>query len=321
MPNGLQKMKVIVTGANGFIGDAVTKELVATGHDVIACVRSKALPHAAAVRVYCGEMSGPAFQQYLRDEKPDYVVHCAGAASVGASIASPGQDYASNVVLTRNLYACIAVASPSTRVVFMSSAAVYGQPEQLPITESTQCKPISPYGIHKLRCEEIGQWFRENHGLQITDLRIFSAYGPGLKKQVLWDTYQKSLNNPCVTLGGNGSETRDFVYIRDLTNLVMAIIRDSSWNENQLNVASGESVTIRELAKAFLSELGYRGQLRFSGTISPGSPRFWKADNSKLVELGLRPCFVLEDGLREYVRWIRDAKGTFDSNRILARAG
>ncbi len=314
-------MKVLVTGANGFIGDAVTKELVATGHDVIACVRSIVLPQAASRRFYCGEMSGLDFQQYLRDEKPDYVVHCAGAASVGASIASPGQDYASNVVLTRNLYACIAVARPSTRVVFMSSAAVYGQPEQLPITESTQCKPISPYGLHKLKCEEIGQWFRENHGLQITDLRIFSAYGPGLTKQVLWDTYQKSLNAPCVTLGGDGSETRDFVYVRDLTNLVMAIIQDPSWNENRINVASGESVTIRKLAEVFLSELGYRGQLRFSGTMPSGSPRFWKADISKLMKLGMRPSVALEDGLREYVRWIRDAKGTFDSNRILARAG
>jgi UDP-glucose 4-epimerase len=314
-------MKVLVTGANGFIGNAVARELVATGFDVIACVRSMVLSPAEMGRVYCGEMGGPAFQQLLRDETPDYVVHCAGAASVGASIAKPDLDYASNVVLTRNLYACIAVASPSTRILFMSSAAVYGQPEQLPITESTQCKPMSPYGLHKLKCEEIGQWFRDNHGLQITDLRIFSAYGPGLKKQVLWDTYLKSLKDNCVELAGDGSETRDFVYIRDLTNLVMAIIQDSSWNENRINVASGESVTIRELAKMFLSELGHRGQLRFSGTISVGSPCFWKADNSKLLGLGLRPSVALEDGLREYVRWIRDSEGTFDSNRILARAG
>ena len=314
-------MKVLVTGANGFIGSAVAQELVATGFDVIACVRSIVLPQAASRRIYCGELSGPDFQKYLRDEQLDYVVHCAGAASVGESIARPGQDYASNVVLTRNLYACIAVASPRTRVLFMSSAAVYGQPEQLPIIESTQCKPISPYGLHKLKCEEIGQWFRENHGLQITDLRIFSAYGPGLKKQVLWDTYQKSLKDNCVELAGDGSETRDFVYIRDLTNLVMAIVQDSSWNENRINVASGETVTIRELAEMFLSELGYRGQLRFSSTMPIGSPRFWKADNSMLLELGLHPCVALADGLREYVRWIRDAKGTFDSNRVLARAG
>jgi len=248
-------------------------------------------------------------------ETPDYVVHCAGAASVGASIANPSHDHASNVALTRKLYACIAAASPRTRVLFMSSAAVYGQPEQLPINESTQCKPMSPYGLHKLECEEIGLWFRENDGMRITNLRIFSAYGPGLKKQVLWDTYQKSLKGDCVELGGDGTETRDFVYIRDLTNLVTKIVKNSNWNENLINVASGETVTIRALAEMFLSELGYRGQLRFSGTIPIGSPRFWTADNSKILGL------ALEDGLREYVRWIRDAKGTFDSNRILARAG
>ncbi len=314
-------MKILVTGANGFIGNAVAKDLVATGFDVMTCVRSRVLPRAEVGRIYSGAIGTAAFQQMLRTESPDYVVHCAGAASVGASIANPAHDHASNVALTRNLYACVAAATPRTQVLFMSSAAVYGQPEQLPINESTQCKPISPYGRHKLECEEIGQWFRENYDMRITDLRIFSAYGPGLRKQVLWDTYQKSLQGDCVELGGDGTETRDFVYIRDLTNLVTKIVKNSSWNENLINVASGESVTIRELAEMFLSELGYRGQLRFSSTIPIGSPRFWKADNSKLSGLGLRPRVALEDGLREYVRWIRDAKGTSDSNRILARAG
>ena len=165
-------MKILVTGANGFIGNAVAKELVAAGFDVIACIRSAVLPQSDVCQVFGGEIGGAAFQQLLRSETPDYVVHCAGAASVGASFANPNQDLASNVILTRNLYACIALASPQTRVLFMSSAAVYGQPEQLPITESTPCKPISPYGTHKLRCEEVGHWFSENHGLQITNLRV-----------------------------------------------------------------------------------------------------------------------------------------------------
>ena len=322
MPDGLRKMKIVVTGASGFIGSAVAKGLVATDARVIACVSPKGLRGGEKVdRIYNGMLGGPCFWQLLYDEKPDWIVHCAGSASVCASISNPDLDHASNVVLTRNIYACVAASSPRTRIIFMSSAAVYGQPEGLPINESTQCNPISPYGRHKQKCEEIGDWFRDHRGMNITNLRIFSAYGPGLTKQVLWDIYQKSVNGDDVELVGDGAETRDFVYIQDVANLVNHIVNTSHWNQNVLNVASGETVTIRQVAEQFLSELGYRGQLRFSGTIPLGSPRFWSADNTKLSRLELGPSVALEKGLREYVRWIKDAKGAFDSNRILARTG
>ena len=314
-------MKIIVTGAGGFVGHAVVKRLTATGSRVIACVNSRGSRRVLNSCHFDGLLGSAEFGQMIQFEKPDGLVHCAGSASVGASIANPELDHENNVLLTRDLYACVARFSPRTRILFTSSAAVYGQPDSLPINELTACNPISPYGKHKMECEEIGEWFRQHLNLDIVNLRIFSAYGPGMEKQVLWDTYQKSISRDTVMLGGDGSETRDFVYVDDIAKLIDHIVHAPQWKQSVLNVASGETVTIRQLAEQFLFALGYRGQLRFSGVISVGSPRYWSAGNATLSKLNLGPSVVLEDGLREYVRWIRHIEGATDPNRFLARAG
>ena len=314
-------MKIVVTGAGGFIGDAVAKKLSASGSRVIACVGIKGSQSVLQSCQYHGVLDSAEFGHMIQYEQPDFLVHCAGSASVGASIANPERDHANNVLLTRSIYSSVAQFSPRTRIVFTSSAAVYGQPDSLPVNEWTACNPISPYGKHKLECEEIGEWFRQHHNLDIINLRIFSAYGPGLRKQVLWDIFQKSIDSETVLLGGDGSETRDFVYVDDIAKLIDHIVQVPSWKQSVLDVASGESVTIRRLAERFLSVLEYRGQLCFSGEISAGSPRFWSASSETLSRFNLGPSVLLDEGLREYVRWIRDIEGVTNSNRFLARAG
>jgi nucleoside-diphosphate-sugar epimerase len=198
---------------------------------------------------------------------------------------------------------------------------VYGQPANLPIAEETPLRPISPYGHHKLLCEEICRKYHELGGVSTAVLRIFSAYGPGLAKQVLWDIHQKSQSCGIVRLDGTGEERRDFVYADDVARVVQCLARNDLPSWLMLNVASGRSVCIHELAEMLLARLGRANRVVFSGRPRRGSPQAWEADVTRLRSLALDPFTPLELGLDHYAAWLRETQGGADANRILAVAG
>ena len=102
------------------------------------------------------------------------------------------------------------------RVVFVSSAAVYGNPPSLPVDEKATPCPMSPYGRHKVECEQLLREFHERIELPSVSLRVFSAYGEGLRRQIFWDVCVQALANGEIRLHGSGSETRDFVHAYDV---------------------------------------------------------------------------------------------------------
>ena len=131
--------------------------------------------------------------------------------------------------------------------------------------ESFPCHPLSPYGRHKVFAEEICNEYHEYFGIKTCSLRIFSAFGPGLKKQILWDIYQKSLHGDLINLCGTGMETRDFVFIDDIVDAIHKVMLSGDFNAGIYNVASGKEITIRELADNILEVIDYKGKLNFSG--------------------------------------------------------
>jgi UDP-glucose 4-epimerase len=257
----------------------------------------------------------------ISDEKPKCLIHCAGSANVAASIRDPLQDWQSNVATTASIYSAVARHSPQTRIIYLSSAAVYGQPTSFPITEATPVAPLSPYGHHKHACELMGIAMHEQAGIDVINLRIFSAYGAGLRKQVLWDIYQKALQSPTVVLEGDGTETRDLINVDDIVRLINQIVQCSSPLPRLLNVASGESIDIASLAEQFLLRLGIKREVRFSGYRSPGVPMRWAVDISLLEQFSDAPKVPLDVGLSQYADWLRYREGGDDARRILAAAG
>lgn len=315
-------MKILVTGAGGFVGDAICRELFTQSHDVIACATARGIRHGLQARcITYTPLAPPWLPALLLKEQPDWVVHCAGSASVASSLADRNKDFLSSVGLTKVLYDAIHQSSPRSRVIFTSSAAVYGSPEILPISEQSPCNPISPYGEHKLQCEQLGEQLARRCGSQVVNLRVFSAYGPGLTKQVLWDIYSKSRVNREVVLGGDGTETRDFIYANDLARVVAKIIQHPQGIGSVLNVSSGSSVTIRELATKLLSKLSFDGTLRFSGNDCVGSPKYWSSNSNTLARLNIANPTSLDHGLTLYASWLRQNEGADNSRSILARAG
>lgn len=213
-----------------------------------------------------------------------------------------------NVVNVQKILVAIRNYNPNCKFINFSSAAVYGNPQFLPITENSNCKPLSPYGFHKLQSELLLTEYHKFFGLNTCSLRVFSAYGPRLKKQLFWDLYQKSLQNDVISLFGTGNETRDFIYIDDLLQIMDLVIQNSTFQGSIYNVASQVETTIAEAAYLFLNEFSPQKKVVFNGEVKVGDPNNWLADMENLKNYGFKPQYDLSLGLKNYAEWLRELK-------------
>jgi len=289
----------LVTGAGGFIGRHLVQSLLQKGYRVLALdlrFPKPAFPHKEA-RYLKADLTRGLPKNLVVGPRPEVCFHCAGSASVARSFEDPWGDWQANVAGTARLIEAWRHISPQGVFVFLSSAAVYGNPRRLPIREGDPACPISPYGTHKLVAEHILGSYRDRFGIPVRIARIFSAYGPGLKRQVVHEVVAKARKSMNLSLQGTGRETRDFIHIEDLTRALMQIAQAPRCPQ-VLNVASGLASTIRDLASTAARLSPRRISVCFSGKVRPGDPRFWKADISRLHSLGFRSKISLQEGLR-----------------------
>lgn len=314
---------VLITGASGFLGGTIATVLAKQGFQLCLC--SSKLNERfsyAHTKVFKERLPSRKFTEFVAATQPEWVVHCAGPARVAASFKDPATDFHNSVTATECLYQAVQHHAPKAKVLFMSSAAIYGQPCQLPITLHTPTVPISPYGEHKLRCEQLGNDLRAHSEIEVSNWRIFSAYGPSLQKQVLWDIFRKSLVANEVVLDGTGHETRDLIYSLDIARIVLNVIASGQIPQEIVNIGSGRSVTIATLAKLFLESLNYRGSFRFSGIRHQGVPQQWSVDARDCRQLCGGEMMSLERGIANYARWLTREFGESQyANRVLADAG
>lgn len=292
-------MKILIIGSKGFIGSHLVRyfELL---HDVWQCdvVTDYTTPQYILI-----DASNSDFNAIFEEQSFDVCVNCSGAASVPDSIKHPYRDFLLN---TANVYAilnAIHIHCPACRFINLSSAAVYGNPQLLPVKESAPIAPMSPYGRHKEMAETICREFAEEFGLSTCSLRIFSAFGNGLRKQIFWDMNRKMTDTTEAVFFGTGDETRDFIHIDDIVQVIVLVIKHAVFKGEAINVANGEATTIREAVNLFAQLKGYHGQIVFNGTVREGDPRFWKADISILKGWGYKPSVTLEQGLKSYIQW------------------
>lgn len=228
-----------------------------------------------------------------------------GSAHVGFSFENPSKDFELNVINVQKILVAIRDYNSNCKFINFSSAAVYGNPQFLPITENSTCKPLSPYGFHKLQSELLLTEYHKFFGLNTCSLRVFSAYGPRLKKQLFWDLYQKAIQEETVSLFGTGNETRDFIFIDDLIQILDLVIQNSPFQGSIYNVASQVETTIAEAAQIFLNEFSPEKQLVFNGEVKVGDPNNWVADMGNLKKYGFKARFDLQLGLKKYAEWLR----------------
>ncbi len=227
--------------------------------------------------------------------------------SVQFSMENLIEDFNYNAVNTFQILDCIRKNSPASKFINLSSAAVYGNPKVIPIMEDTPLNPISPYGFHKEFAERICNEFSQLFGIKCLSLRIFSVYGPGLKKQILWDINKKiqESKESRIELFGSGEESRDFIYVDDLVNAIQLIANKGDFKGEVYNVANGQEITIKEVATLFVNEINPNIKLNFIGKTRVGDPVNWQADIAKLKMLGYQPQISIHQGLKNYARWLK----------------
>lgn len=305
-----------ITGAHGFIGRHLARYLQVKGYQV-AGIGHGAWPEAEQWGLSCwlnGEISASNLGQMRRSlGRPDVVFHLAGGSSVGAAIAHPHEDFTRTVVSTAELVEWLRQHSPDTHLVAVSSAAVYGSSHSGCIPEDARLTPFSPYGAHKLMMEELCRSYAANFGLLVALPRLFSVYGPGLKKQLLWDLCGKLAAGGDITLGGSGDELRDWIDVRDVVHALEQTGQLASAQAPVINIASGCGTSVREFAAMVLShwEGSARGSrnLTFSGHSRPGDPFSLVAGVSKMRASGIDIHIPVAQGVAEYVSWYRAQAG------------
>lgn len=294
---------VLITGVAGFLGRYLAREFARAGCRVIGL--DNAAPENAPPGIAYRRMRLPdvRFDELLAAEKPDVCVHAAGRASVALSIEDPAADFRDGVVLVFALLDSLRKNAPRCRFILLSSAAVYGNPPSLPVLESHPAAPLSPYGFHKRQCELLIEEFARVYAAPALAVRIFSAYGPGLRRQVVWDICARTLSAGRLALHGTGAESRDFIHAADVARALVLLAEKAPADGEVYNLATGRETTIRELAGLLLPMLGTGIEPEFDGRTTPGDPINWRADIARLAALGFAPSVPLEEGLRGVAAW------------------
>lgn len=293
-------MKILIVGSKGFIGnhcvDYFSREHEVWGCDVVLDYNNS--------RYIPIDSVDSDFLEIFDQHTFDVCINCSGAANVPFSLQKPFNDFKLNTLNVFKLLEAIRMYAPQCKFITMSSAAVYGNPESLPIVEAQQRVPVSPYGYHKVMAEMICEEFSRFWGLKTCCLRIFSAYGPGLKKQLFWDLYHKIKEQDEPTLWGTGRESRDFIYINDIVKIVELAMTHSKFNGEVVNVANGKQITIAKIAETVRQVSGTGKSVRFNGEERKGDPINWEADISVIKSWGYQPSIELEEGVTKYIDWV-----------------
>jgi UDP-glucose 4-epimerase len=302
-----QTKTVLITGVAGFIGRYTARLFTEQGWRVLGIDSSSPenAPLVSLAEYRSLRLPSDKLKKILQKYDPDLCIHCAGKAAVALSVKEPLSDFYANTVLTMEILDALKRFAPNCKFLFLSSAAVYGNPIELPTDESQVAKPLSPYGFHKLQSEQLCKEFHEIHGLATASVRIFSAYGSGLRRQVMWDICYKALTEKTVCLQGTGQESRDFIHVLDISHALMLIAQMAPMCGDTYNLASGQEVRVVKLAEMILDCIDYRGELKFEGTMPVGVPLNWQADISKILSLGFAPQVSLADGVNNFVTWCR----------------
>jgi UDP-glucuronate 4-epimerase len=317
-------MPTLVTGAAGFIGSHLVDRLQADGHDVVgldnfddfyaASIKRANLATALGslrFRLVEGDIRDAALiDRLIADLRPEAIVHLAARAGVRPSIERPALYCDVNVTGTANLLAAACRLDPRPRFIYASSSSVYGDREDAPFRETDPVDlPISPYAATKKACELLAHTFHHVHGLPVTGLRFFTAYGPRNRPDLAIAKFARLIDSgQTVPMFGDGTTRRDYTYVGDIVDgVVRAMGRCQS--HHLYNLGNSSPVELRSMISAIGAALGKAPRIEKLPE-QPGDVRQTYADISRAeADLGYRPTTPFADGLANFVAWYRGGQG------------
>jgi UDP-glucose 4-epimerase len=293
--------RACVLGGQGFIGGWVAAELRSRGIEVtIADRRARDTSHSIG-----GELDEVQLARALDERSIDVLFDFAGEANVPRSFEAPLASLEENATATiRRLEALRGMADPPLYV-YASSAAVYGNVSELPIRETHPAAPLSPYAVAKLAGEQYVGLYAKSYGLEAMSLRLFSVYGPGQRKQAVYDLIMRA-RAPGAELEVSAPPTvsRDFVFVGDVARAAADLAERANARGDVYNVASGRETTMGELAGTILGVTGVCKRVSFAAEPRPGDPSRYVGSTDRLNALGVELPTQLEDGVRQTADWL-----------------
>ncbi|MGN7805317.1 NAD-dependent epimerase/dehydratase family protein [Ensifer sp. 22521] len=267
--------RILVTGGAGFIGTHLVRKLVELEYDVVildnlSSGKLAEIPQAA-VFIEGSVLDSHAVQRALTEV--DACIHLAAVASVEKCNKQLKLSHQTNITGFLCIVEEIVRSGKPIPLVYASSAAVYGGTEDLPLSEERRCIPLSPYGVDKLSCELHARAAYEVFGITTTGLRFFNVYGPGQDplspySGVITKFAEQVTNGRDITIFGDGSQTRDFVYVDDIVEALIRAASAAATGANVINVCSGIETSINELAQAMISETNSRSKIEYHGNLA-----------------------------------------------------
>lgn len=296
-------MNILILGSQGFIGSHIVQHFLSVGLEIYGCDLIEF--STEKYRYQKISILSSDFEKVFLENNFDVCINASGSGNVGFSVENPMNDFEANSLAVIKTLDIIRKYQPTCKYIHISSAAVYGNPKQLPVCESDSISPLSPYGYHKMVSELICKEYHHLYQLQISILRPFSVYGNGLRKQLLWDICKKIDQSDEITLFGTGNESRDFIHISDLVKLIDLIIKKSTFNCDIYNAASGVETTIKSLASIFEKQYNGAKKIKFSGQVKQGDPLNWVSSIQKIKQINFTTTVDFETGVINYLNWFR----------------
>ena len=301
--------RVLVTGGAGFIGSHLTEELVSMGYQVTVLDNLKFgnIENIKAVTPNIQFVKGDirnASVVYQLVEKTDIIFHLAANASVPYSVEHPTYDFETNAVGTFNILEAARQSKKIEKIIYASSAGVYGEAKYVPMDENHPLQPISPYGASKLAGEKLGFAYKNTYGLPFVAVRIFNVYGPRQPRYVIYDFIKKLKSNPKqLQVLGSGEQVRSFCYIEDAVKGLILIMEKGV---DVYNLSGENPISIRELAYLIAKQISPQAELVFGEKPWKGDINILIGDLSKLKDIGFKPKVDLQTGLSLTIEWFEN---------------
>lgn len=307
----LKDRNVLVTGGAGFIGSHLAEQLVEKGANVTTADYKPmaGLDNLAKIidriDTYDIDFVTGDICSLMASKHFDVIFHLAGSAHVQSSVEDPQRDFARNALATVRLLDAVRTTSPSTAIIYTSSAVVYRGGGTELISEDAPTHPQSPYGVSKLASDRYVSVFAHVYGMQTAVARLFTVYGPRLRKQIVWDVVHRLLaQGHRLPMLGDAGHMRDCSYVDDIVQALLLIATKAPLCGEAYNLASGNIVTVEHLAKTIASAMNLSPVIEFAGAGYTGDTSHWFANTDRLRALGYAPRVTLEEGISRTVNWI-----------------
>lgn len=306
----------LITGGAGFIGSNLANYLASENTviviDDLSMGKQENLINSNNIKFIKGSVTNHhLMEDILSSNQFDYIFHLAAIASVADSVARPVETHQINFESVLSLLELVKKTQPNLKkLVFSSSAAVYGDEPSLPKIENSAIKPLTPYAIDKYAAERYVNVYNHLYDVPTSAVRFFNIYGPNQNPSspysgvisILIDNYRDLLKkrNISFTLYGDGEQSRDFVYIEDAIQALLLVAKSSHSKGEVYNVGTGKAITLNELIFTIDKILGVKLPVVFMEERS-GDIKHSLSNTEKLTLLGYKPSFTVEKGIASYL--------------------